>query len=65
MFLHRPRRVLDRSFILEDVWGYDFPTTANSLEVYIGYLRKKLDTPFGLMTLQTLRGLGYRLDADV
>ena len=36
MFLRRPRRVLDRSFILEEVWGYDFPTTANSLEVYVG-----------------------------
>ncbi|MFL6133371.1 MAG: response regulator transcription factor, partial [Nocardioidaceae bacterium] len=35
MFLRRPRRVLDRSFILEEVWGYDFPTTANSLEVYV------------------------------
>ncbi|MGH3510202.1 MAG: response regulator transcription factor, partial [Nocardioidaceae bacterium] len=41
MFLQRPRRVLDRSFILEEVWGYDFPTTANSLEVYVGYLRRK------------------------
>src|SRR5690606_23602109 len=40
MFLQRPRRVLDRSFILEEVWGYDFPTTANSLEVYVGYLRR-------------------------
>ncbi|WP_300600821.1 response regulator transcription factor, partial [uncultured Nocardioides sp.] len=39
MFLRRPRRVLERSFILEEVWGYDFPTTANSLEVYVGYLR--------------------------
>ena len=35
MFLRRPRRVLERSFILEEVWGYDFPTTANSLEVYV------------------------------
>ncbi|MFL6022949.1 MAG: response regulator transcription factor, partial [Marmoricola sp.] len=38
LFLRRPRRVLERSFILEEVWGFDFPTTANSLEVYVGYL---------------------------
>ncbi|MCW2773452.1 MAG: response regulator receiver, partial [Nocardioides sp.] len=43
MFLRRPRRVLERSFILEEVWGYDFPTTANSLEVYVGYLRRKTE----------------------
>ena len=43
MFLRRPRRVLDRSFILEEVWGYDFPTSANSLEVYVGYLRRKTE----------------------
>ena len=41
MFLRRPRRVLERSFILEEVWGYDFPTTANSLEVYVGYVLKQ------------------------
>ena len=41
LFLRRPRRVLDRSFILEEVWGFDFPTTANSLEVYVGYVRRK------------------------
>ena len=43
MFLRRPRRVLERSFILEEVWGFDFPTTANSLEVYVGYLRRKTE----------------------
>ncbi len=43
MFLRRPRRVLERSFILEEVWGYDFPTTANSLEVYVGYVRRKTE----------------------
>jgi len=59
MFLHRPRRVLDRSFILEEVWGYDFPTTANSLEVYVGYLRRKI----GSDRLITVRGVGYRLAA--
>jgi two-component system response regulator MprA len=54
MFLRRPRRVLDRSFILEEVWGYDFPTSANSLEVYVGYLRRKTEA-------EGERGVGYVL----
>ncbi|WP_317697998.1 response regulator transcription factor, partial [Aeromicrobium sp. REDSEA-S32_B7] len=43
LFMQRPKRVLERSFILEEVWGFDFPTTANSLEVYVGYVRRKLE----------------------
>ena len=43
LFLRHPRQVLDRARILEQVWGYDFPTTANSLEVYVGYLRRKTE----------------------
>jgi two-component system response regulator MprA len=61
MFLRRPRRVLDRSFILEEVWGYDFPTTANSLEVYVGYLRRKTETDGEPRLLHTVRGVGYVL----
>jgi two-component system, OmpR family, response regulator MprA len=61
MFLHRPRRVLDRSFILEDVWGYDFPTTANSLEVYVGYLRRKTEAAGEPRLIHTVRGVGYVL----
>jgi len=61
MFLHRPRRVLDRSFILEEVWGYDFPTTANSLEVYVGYLRRKTEAEGEPRLLHTVRGVGYVL----
>ncbi len=61
MFLHRPRRVLDRSFILEDVWGYDFPTTANSLEVYVGYLRRKTEAEGEPRLIHTVRGVGYVL----
>jgi two-component system response regulator MprA len=61
MFLHRPRRVLDRSFILEDVWGYDFPTTANSLEVYVGYLRRKTEAGGEPRLIHTVRGVGYVL----
>ncbi len=61
MFLHRPRRVLDRSFILEEVWGYDFPTTANSLEVYVGYLRRKTEAGGEPRLIHTVRGVGYVL----
>jgi two-component system response regulator MprA len=61
MFLRRPRRVLDRSFILEEVWGYDFPTTANSLEVYVGYLRRKTEAAGEPRLIHTVRGVGYVL----
>ncbi len=63
MFLRRPRRVLDRSFILEEVWGYDFPTTANSLEVYVGYLRRKTEADDEARLIHTVRGIGYVLRA--
>ena len=43
--MRHPRRVLERSWLLNEVWGFDFPTTANSLEVYIGYLRRKTEAP--------------------
>jgi two-component system, OmpR family, response regulator MprA len=61
MFLRRPRRVLERSFILEEVWGYDFPTTANSLEVYVGYLRRKTEADGESRLIHTVRGVGYVL----
>ena len=61
LFLRRPRRVLERAFILEEVWGYDFPTTANSLEVYIGYLRRKTEAGGEPRLLHTVRGVGYVL----
>ncbi|QWC86216.1 response regulator transcription factor [Nocardioidaceae bacterium] len=61
MFMHRPRRVLERAFILEEVWGYDFPTTANSLEVYVGYLRRKTEAEGEPRLIHTVRGIGYVL----
>jgi len=61
MFLRRPRRVLERSFILEEVWGFDFPTTANSLEVYVGYLRRKTEAEGEPRLIHTVRGVGYVL----
>ena len=59
MFMRRPRRVLERTFILEEVWGYDFPTTANSLEVYVGYLRRKTEAEDEPRLIHTVRGVGY------
>ncbi|WP_240938007.1 response regulator transcription factor [Nocardioides sp. JQ2195] len=61
MFMRRPKRVLERSFILEEVWGYDFPTTANSLEVYVGYVRRKTEAEGEPRLLHTVRGVGYVL----
>ena len=61
LFLRRPKRVLERSFILEEVWGFDFPTTANSLEVYVGYLRRKTEAEGEPRLIHTVRGVGYVL----
>lgn len=61
MLLRHPRQVLERKQILNDVWGYDFCGDDNVLEVYIGYLRKKLEKGGGPRLIQTVRGLGYVL----
>ena len=61
LFMERPKRVLGRSYILEEVWGFDFPTTANSLEVYVGYVRRKLESEGEKRLLHTVRGIGYVL----
>lgn len=61
MFLRRPRRVLERAFILDEVWGFDFPTTANSLEVYVGYVRRKTEADGEPRLIHTVRGVGYVL----
>jgi DNA-binding response OmpR family regulator len=51
--------------LLREVWGEDFYGDANVVEVYVGYLRRKIDLPFGTRSLQTMRGIGgYRLVAD-
>jgi two-component system response regulator MprA len=60
-FMQRPRRVLERSWLLNEVWGFDFPTTANSLEVYIGYLRRKTEAGNEPRLIHTVRGVGYVL----
>ncbi|HZE65394.1 MAG TPA: response regulator transcription factor [Sporichthyaceae bacterium] len=61
LFLRHPRQVLSRERILEEVWGFDFPTTANSLEVYVGYLRRKTEAEGGPRLVHTVRGVGYVL----
>lgn len=61
VFMDHPRRVLERNWLLHEVWGYDFPTTANSLEVYIGYLRRKTEGDGEPRLIHTVRGIGYVL----
>ncbi len=61
VFMEHPRRVLERGWLLHEVWGFDFPTTANSLEVYIGYLRRKTEQEGEPRLIHTVRGIGYVL----
>jgi two-component system response regulator MprA len=58
LFLRNPRQVLTRTLIFDRVWGYDFGPGSNALEVYVGYLRRKLGEP---RLIQTVRGVGYAL----
>ncbi|NNN01567.1 MAG: response regulator transcription factor [Acidimicrobiaceae bacterium] len=61
LFLQHPRQVLTRDQILDLVWGYNFDSGTNSLAVYIGYLRRKLETEGETRLIQTVRGVGYAL----
>jgi two-component system, OmpR family, response regulator MprA len=61
LFLRNPRQVLTRSIIFERVWGYDFGFGSNSLDVYIGYLRRKTEAGGRPRLIQTIRGVGYAL----
>ena len=61
LFLRNPRQVLTRSIIFERVWGYDFGPTSNSLDVYIGYLRRKTEEGGAPRLIHTIRGVGYAL----
>jgi two-component system, OmpR family, response regulator MprA len=61
LFLLNPRQVLTRSLIFERVWGYDFGASSNSLDVYIGYLRRKTEAGGKPRLIQTVRGIGYAL----
>ncbi|HET8567581.1 MAG TPA: response regulator transcription factor [Candidatus Limnocylindria bacterium] len=61
LFLKNPRRVLSRDVIFDRVWGYDFGPDSNSLDVYIGYLRRKLEAGGEPRVIHTVRGVGYKL----
>jgi two-component system response regulator MprA len=61
LFLRHPKQVLTRSIIFEDVWGYDFGSSSNSLGVYMGYLRRKTEAEGESRLLHTVRGVGYVL----
>jgi DNA-binding response OmpR family regulator len=62
--MRKDGNVASKTEILDHVWGIDFAGDPNVVEVYVGYLRRKIDQPFGVETLQTVRGAGYRLAAD-
>ncbi len=56
--------MVSKPALLEHVWDAYDSTELNAVEVYVGYLRRKIDVPFGRAALQTVRGAGYRLAAD-
>jgi two-component system, OmpR family, response regulator len=62
--MQNPGNVLSRFDLLEQVWGYGYENRSNVVEVYVRYLRQKIDRPFGRHTLQTIRGVGYRVCSE-
>ena len=63
-FMRRPGHVLDRFQLLERAWEYDYENRSNVVDVYVRYLREKIDRPFDVESLETVRGVGYRLRTD-
>jgi len=61
LFLRHPKQVLTRDVIFDRVWGYDFGPSSNSLEVYVGYLRRKTEAAGDARLIHTVRGVGYVL----
>lgn len=64
LLMSRPGRVVSKRLALDEVWDVALDDNSNVLEVYIGYLRRKIDQPFGRRAIRTVRGSGYRLDPD-
>ncbi len=64
VFLRRPEQVLTRDQLLDHAWDVAFESRSNVVDVYVRYLREKIDRPFGRSSLQTVRGIGYRLTAS-
>jgi two-component system OmpR family response regulator len=60
-FMRRPGDVLSRDLLLEHAWDYAYENRSNVVDVYVRYLREKLDRPFGRNSIETVRGMGYRL----
>jgi two-component system, OmpR family, response regulator len=63
-FMRRPGQVLSRFQLLEHAWDYDYENRSNVVDVYVRYLREKVDRPFGVSSIETVRGAGYRLRPD-
>ena len=63
-FVRRPGRVLSRGWLLEHAWPDHIEQRSNVVDVYVGYLRDKIDRPFGVTSIETVRGVGYRLRRD-
>jgi DNA-binding response OmpR family regulator len=63
-FMRHPRQVLSRTQIIEHTWNFDFYENSNVIDVYVGYLRRKIDQGFDKPLLKTVRGVGYRLSAE-
>jgi two-component system OmpR family response regulator len=64
LFMRRPGVVLSRSQLLDGAWDIAFEARSNVIDVYVRYLREKVDRPFGRESIETVRGVGYRLRAD-
>jgi len=64
LFMRRPGAVLSRGQLLEGAWDIAFESRSNVVDVYVRYLREKIDRPFGCDSIETVRGVGYRLRAD-
>jgi two-component system, OmpR family, response regulator len=63
-FMRRPGEVLSQFQLLEHAWDYEYENRSNVVEVYVRYLREKVDRPFGVRSIETVRGAGYRLRRD-
>ena len=63
-FMRRPGHVLSRLDLLEHAWDYGYENRSNVIDVYVRYLREKVDRPFGVRSIETVRGAGYRLRVD-
>ena len=63
-FMRHPGRVLSRAYLIEHAWDISYSGDSNVIDVYVRYLREKIDRPFGTRSIETVRGLGYRLRSE-